>query len=89
MAAQFPVQWGASKYRYGHTGHYHHRLVIEDSGMIIEQHQTLAARDAYAARGGYHSERSMTCISYHKEFGEVARTMCKPEMVLDDPKAVG
>ena len=42
---------------------------------------TIAARDAYAARGGWLSERQAAAITYHDEFGEVARTIITPEML--------
>ncbi|CAB3741156.1 hypothetical protein LMG22037_06465 [Paraburkholderia phenoliruptrix] len=48
--------------------------------MTVIQHPTLAARDAYAARGGWLSERSATAITYHSQFGQVARNTVVPEM---------
>ena len=45
------------------------------------QHSTLAARDAYAARGGWHSERQATSITYHSRWGQVARHTVTPEML--------
>lgn len=82
MAAQFPVVWGGTTHRYCHTGHLHHAYEKEDAGMTVVQHPTLAARDAYAARGGYHGARAARCISYDEEHGEVGRTVVTPEMVL-------
>lgn len=81
FATQFPAMWGATTKRYAHTGHRHHVEEKEHSGMSLIQHATLAARDAYAARGGWHSERQATAITYHSEFGQVARNTVTPEMV--------
>jgi hypothetical protein len=81
FAAQFPQVWGATVKRYAHTGHRHHVEEKEHSGMVVVQHPTLAARDAYAARGGWISERQATAITYHAEFGQVARNTVTPEMV--------
>ena len=81
MAAQFPKMWGDTTKRYAHTGHYHHLKVQEDAGMTIMQHRTLAAKDAYSARGGYHSERSATAITYHVKHGQVGTTTVCPEML--------
>ena len=53
----------------------------EDQMMVTEQHTTLAARDAYAAKGGYISKRGASVITYHKKYGEVARNTIKPEML--------
>jgi len=81
FAAQFSRMWGDTTKRYCHTGHRHHVEEREHSGMIVTQHPTLAARDAYAARGGWVSERSATAITYHSEFGQVVRVTVTPEML--------
>jgi len=80
FASQFPKVWGATSKRYCSTGHRHHVEEKEHSGMTVIQHPTLAARDAYAARGGWLSERSATAITYHDRFGQVARNTVTPEM---------
>ncbi len=82
FAAQFPRVWGDTKKRYVHTGHRHHTEEKEHSGMTVVQHPTLAARDAYAARGGWIAERRALAITYHKEFGEVSRVSVLPEMAV-------
>lgn len=82
FAAQFPKIWGSSTRRYAHTGHRHHTEEREHSGMTVFQHPTLAARDAYAARGGWVADRRVTSVSYHTQFGEVARNSVTPEMVM-------
>jgi len=81
FAAQFPKVWGGTTRRYAHTGHRHHFEEKEHSGMTVVQHSTLAARDAYAARGGWMSERQCTAITYHSEFGQVCRNTVTPEML--------
>ncbi len=81
FAAQFPVMWGSTTKRYAHTGHRHHVEEKEHSGITVIQHSTLAARDAYAARGGWMAERQCTSITYHLEYGQVARNTVCPEMV--------
>lgn len=80
FASQFHDIWGATKKRYCHTGHRHHLDEKEHSGMYVIQHSTLAAKDAYAARGGWASERTIKCITYHKRYGEVGRVTVVPEM---------
>ncbi len=84
FASQFPKVWGDAAVRIAHTGHRHHgqEQSKEYSGMTVIQHPTLAARDAYAARGGWMSERSVTAITYHSAYGQVARTTVTPEMLL-------
>jgi len=80
FAAQFPKVWGETTKRVCHVGHRHHVEEKEHSGMTVVQHPTLAARDAYAARGGWFAERSATAITYHNEYGQVARNTVTPEM---------
>lgn len=81
FAAQFPKMWGETVKRYCHTGHRHHAEEKEHSGMTVIQHPTLAARDAYAARGGWLAERQASAITYHAEHGQVGRVFVTPEMV--------
>lgn len=73
--------WGRTKYRYGHTGHFHHEKTIEDSLMKITQHPTLAAKDAYAARGGWLSKREASVVTYSKLHGKVSEIIITPEML--------
>jgi hypothetical protein len=47
----------------------------------VIQHPTLAARDAYAARGGWISERAITAMTFHQEYGEVGTVTVSPEML--------
>ena len=77
---RFREMWGKSNYTYIHTGHYHHERVVEDGGAIAEQHPTLAARDAYAARGGWVSRRGAKIITYHDVDGEVSRITVRPRL---------
>lgn len=81
IAAQFPQAWGQTRHRYVHTGHRHHTEIKEHTGITVEQHPTLAARDAYAARGGWIAERKVSAIVYHDEHGEVGRVVVTPEML--------
>lgn len=77
---RFREMWGQANYTYIHTGHYHHEKVVEDGGAIAEQHPTLSARDAYAARGGWVSRRGAKVITYDKIDGEVARVTVRPRV---------
>jgi hypothetical protein len=79
FAAQFSRMWGETTKRYCHTGHRHHLDEKEYSGMIVTQHPTLSARDAYAARGGWIAERAALAITYHKTAGQYGRTYISPE----------
>lgn len=73
--------FGDSKYSYAHVGHLHHQKQVESRNMVVEQHRTLAAKDAYASRGGWMSGRSANVITYSAEYGEVGRLTISPEML--------
>jgi len=83
FVAKFRDVFGRTKHSYGHMGHLHHRDVKENNLMVVEQHRTLAAADAYASRHGFMSGREAQCITYHKEYGEVGRVTLSPEMVKE------
>lgn len=82
MAAQFPAAWGSTSKRYVHTGHLHTAEEKDFPGIRVVRHPTLAARDAYAARGGWISERQASAITYHAEFGHVGTAIVTPEMLI-------
>jgi hypothetical protein len=77
---RYREMWGKAKYTYIHTGHYHRteQDMSECGGAIVERHPTLAARDAYAARGGWVSWRAARAITYHVEDGEECRVTRPP-----------
>lgn len=81
FAARYPVMWGETIKRYVSTGHQHHVDEKEHPGMKVIQHPTLAAPDAYAARGGWMSEREATALTFSKHYGLVARNTVTPEMI--------
>lgn len=81
FAAQFPKLWGETTKRAIHCGHRHHVDEKEYNGVTVVQHPTLAARDAYAARGGWIAERAIQAITYHRKFGQVGRVYVCPEML--------
>jgi len=81
FAAQFARVWGDTEKRYCHSGHRHHVEEKEHSGMTVVQHPTLAARDAYASRGGWIAERQVSAITYHKRYGQVAKITITPDML--------
>ncbi len=81
FTAKFRDVFGRTKYSYAHGGHRHNKLQVESALMIVEQHRTLAPKDAYAAKAGYESGREATVITYHKDFGEVGRIQVNPNML--------
>jgi hypothetical protein len=81
LVSKFREAYGETTHHYAHTGHLHHNEVRESNLMTVEQHRTLAAPDAYAARGGWLSGREAKVIIYHRAHGEVGRTTINPGML--------
>lgn len=81
FAAQFREMFGRTKHAYAHLGHLHSVDVKENNLMIVEQHRTLAAPDAYAARGGWLSGRDAKVITYHRQYGEISRLTINSDML--------
>lgn len=81
FAGMYRDVFGRTKHSYAHMGHLHHQHTLENELMIVEQHPTLAAKDAYATRGGYMSQRGASVITYSKQSGEVTRSIIRPEML--------
>jgi hypothetical protein len=81
FAGQFRDVFGRTKFSYAHIGHLHSDELKSTNLMRVERHETLAARDAYAANGGWITSRSAKVITYHKSFGEVSRITLSPQMV--------
>jgi len=80
FAAQFREAWGRCPKVYIHTGHRHHKEEKDETGARVTQHPTMAARDAYAARGGWWSEREITAIHYSARYGYAGANNVTPEM---------
>lgn len=81
LVAKYREQFGRTRHAYAHMGHLHHVDVKETNLMIVEQHQTLAAPDAHASRGGWMSDRSAQVITYHAKYGEVGRVRVSWRMI--------
>lgn len=82
MAADQAQAWGRTEHRYWYLGHVHHQSVKEYSGVTVESFNTLTAKDAYAAFGGYRARQNMKCIVMHSEHGEVSRHTVSPKMLV-------
>lgn len=83
FVAKFRAEFGRTEFAYAHMGHMHHIDQKETSLMLVEQHRTLAAPDAYASRGGWLSARDAQVITYDKRYGERARRRIPAQMIAD------
>lgn len=77
---RFRQDWGRSKFGHVKTGHRHQKEMLEKGGIIVEQFETLAARDAYGARGFPFSQRGTAAVTYEKTRGEVSRVTVRPSV---------
>lgn len=84
FARKFREMFGNTDYSYAHIGHLHNAQVHETNLMTIEQHPTLAAKDAYAAHGGWISHRSAKVITYHSQHGKCGEIVITPEMIQNE-----
>lgn len=82
MAADRAKDWGDSKFRYWWTGHIHHDRVVDHTGCRVESFRVLAPGDAWHNEMGYRAARDMKSIVLHKQFGEVARQIVNPDMLI-------
>jgi hypothetical protein len=82
FATEFRKIWGDAEFCYGHTGDKHHKMEKEFSGIIMTQHPTLAGKDAWAARNGYHSLRNATVITYSGTTGKAVEHTINPDILF-------
>lgn len=73
MAQSRAQDWGASTHRMIFTGHIHHQSQVEIGGVIVQSFRSPAAKDAYHSGHGYIAGRSMSAITFHKQYGEISR----------------
>lgn len=81
MAADQPEAWGRTEYRYWWTGHIHQQQVHDVQGIKVESFRVLPPTDAWAHGQGYRSQRAMTALVFHRDFGEIERHTVNPAML--------
>lgn len=81
FAAMFREMWGRCPKVTIHVGHRHHKEQKDLNGARVIQWPTLAAMDAHSARHGYFTDRELTALTYHWDFGEVASHTVTPELL--------
>lgn len=91
MAHRRAEDWGATKFRYVHGFHIHHKTqyATEGGGVISESHQAPIPPDAWHFGAGYLSGRSLQSISYHKDYGEVSRVRVAMLDAANDNEPMG
>lgn len=84
MVGKYREIYGRTKLSYGHIGHKHKDELISTDLMKVEQHETLAAPDAYGSN--WLSGRSAKVITYHKLWGEDGRVTLSAARVMGAAK---
>ncbi|TDH35738.1 oxidoreductase [Pseudohoeflea suaedae] len=80
LVAKYRTIYGRTRMSYAHTGHKHSDELRTTDLMKVEQHETLAAPDAYGSN--WVSGRSAKVITYHKKYGEDGRVVLSAARVL-------
>jgi hypothetical protein len=84
MATDYRIDWGETEYHYIDIGHIHHNMVSkEHPGVTIESFNQLAAKDKYAAEGGWRSRQSLTIVHRSRTYGDVGRKVLPIRRVRD------
>lgn len=73
LATDRARDWGETDHRHFFFGHIHHETAKEVGTVRCESFTSPAAKDAYAAAGGYRSGRSVNAVTFHREDGEICR----------------
>lgn len=80
LVGKFRKVYGRTHYSVAHVGHKHKDELVTTDLMKVEQHETLAAPDAYGSN--WLSGRSAKVITYHKDFGEDGRVTLSAARVM-------
>lgn len=80
LVGKFRKVYGRTSLSYAHMGHKHSDELKTTDLMKVEQHETLAAPDAYGSN--WLSGRSAKVITYHKRFGEDGRVVLSAARVM-------
>ncbi|MGB1842706.1 MAG: hypothetical protein ACPHIB_01000 [Thalassobaculaceae bacterium] len=76
-------EWSTHKNRYCHLGHIHHHVEREYASMHFSWWGALCSTDQWHDDSGYGSERSMTAVVYHKDYGEDSRVKITMDAIND------
>lgn len=80
LVGKYRAIYGRTRLSYAHTGHKHSDELRTTDLMKVEQHETLAAPDAYGSN--WLSGRSAKVITYHKNYGEDGRVILSAARVM-------
>lgn len=83
LATDRARDWGETDYRHFFFGHIHHETAKEVGPVRVESFTSPAAKDAYAAAGGYRSGRAVNAVTFHRDRGEVCRHRVNVQAIDD------
>lgn len=80
IAAEFPKQWGSTRFRHLKTGDKHHKktiapiMVDEQSGLLFEIVEALCPSDSWHSGAGFiGSQKGASAFEYHRNHGIMTR----------------
>ena len=85
LATDRARDWGETDHRHFFFGHIHHETAKEVGPVRVESFTSPAAKDAYAAAGGYRSGRAVNAVTFHRDDGEV----CRHRVNIRTPQPLG
>lgn len=71
----------STTYRYWLTGHVHKDSVLDNPIARCESFRNATSNDSWAQGAGYRGHKQTTAITYHKEYGEIARNVCPIKLI--------
>jgi hypothetical protein len=81
MAREAATEWGQTTLREIHTGHLHHRRLIDTiEGVTMHQHPALCPPDSWHAAEGFASDRGMQSFLYHSEGAPIGMRFFSPDL---------
>lgn len=70
ISSSYPREWGATKYRELHVGHFHsERMVLDETGIILRQIGAPTPSDDWHYNNAYNAVQKYQTFVWHKEEG--------------------
>jgi len=69
MASDWPEEWGRTRFREWHIGHFHQDNVKEFAGCKVRTIQSIVSASEWSATMGMRSQRGADAFLWHKEYG--------------------
>jgi regulatory Fis family protein len=81
LAVDARKEWGACEFRFIWAGHFHAKRVLDIMGTVVTIWPTLAANDKWHSDKGYRSQKEMTAVVLHRDYGKIEEHTAGLKMV--------